>query len=131
MLGDKIGKEKVFVLGFLVFIMSSLLMMFLPSTQYLYAYLIVVIFGLYIGIIETIQSAVIPKYISSERRGTAYGLYYLIIGLGFFACNVTFGFLWVGFGFHIAIVYSLALSIAAVLVMLFFIRCMSTQSGPQ
>lgn len=131
MLGDKIGKEKVLVLGYLVFIISLLLMIFLPSTQYLYAYLIAITFGLYLGIIETIQRAVIPRYISSERRGTAYGLYYLIIGLSFFACNVLFGFLWDEFSFHVAIVYSLTLSIVAVIGMLLFIRYMPAPSGPQ
>ncbi|MGH9982870.1 MAG: hypothetical protein ACRD8W_02815, partial [Nitrososphaeraceae archaeon] len=65
---------------------------------------------------------VIPKYISSERRGTAYGLYYLIIGLSFFVCNVIFGFLWDSFSFNIAIVYSLSLFIAAIIGMLLFIR---------
>lgn len=121
-LADKIGKEKVLVLGCFVFIMSLLLMIILPSTQYVYAYLIATIFGLYLGIIETIQRVVIPKYISSERRGTAYGLYYLIIGLSFFVCNVIFGFLWDSFSFNIAIVYSLSLFIAAIIGMLLFIR---------
>ena len=82
-LADRIGKEKVLVLGCFVFIISLLLMIFLPSIQYIYAYLIASIFGLYLGIIETIQRTVIPKYISPDRRGTAYGLYYLIIGLSF------------------------------------------------
>jgi MFS family permease len=121
-LADKIGKEKVLVLGCFAFIISLLLMIFLPSTQYIYAYLIASIFGLYLGIIETIQRAVIPKYISPERRGTAYGLYYLIIGLSFFVCNIIFGFLWDSFSFEIAIVYSLSLSTAAVIGMLLFIR---------
>ena len=71
-----------------------------------------------LGIIETIQRTVIPKYISPDRRGTAYGLYYLIIGLSFFVCNIIFGFLWDSFSFEIAIVYSLSLSTAAVIGML-------------
>lgn len=121
-LADNIGKEKVLVLGCFVFIISLLLMIFLPTTQYVYAYLIATIFGLYLGIIETIQRAVIPKYIFSEKRGTAYGVYYLIIGLSFFVCNVIFGFLWDSFSFNIAIVYSLSLSIAAIIGMLLFIR---------
>lgn len=120
MLGDKIGKEKVLVFGYFIFIMSLLLMIYLPTTQYLYAYLIVAIFGLYLGIIETIQRAVIPRYISSEMRGTAYGLYYLVIGLSFFACNVIFGFLWDAFNFEIAVVYSLTLSTPAIIGMLLF-----------
>jgi MFS family permease len=129
-LGDKIGREKVLILGFLVFVISSLLMIFLPFSHYLYAYLIAIVFGLYIGIIETIQRAVIPKYVSSVKRGTAYGLYYLIVGLSFFVCNVIFGFLWDEFSFDIAIIYSLTLSIAAIIGTLLFMRKYITVPGP-
>lgn len=121
-LGDRVGKEKVLVLGFIVFVISCFLMIFLSSTDYLYAYLIAIIFGLYLGIIETIQRAVIPRYVPSHKRGTAYGLYYLIVGLSFFACNVIFGAVWDDFGFDMAIVYSLTLSIAAIIGMLLFMR---------
>jgi len=53
-------------------------------TNYVYAYYLALVFGLYVGISETVQRAVIPKYVSADLRGTAYGLYNLIIGIGFF-----------------------------------------------
>jgi MFS family permease len=130
-LADKIGKEKVLVLGYFVFIVSLLLMISLPSTQNQYAYLIAVIFGLYFGIIETIQRAVIPRYVSSDIRGTAYGFYYLILGLSFFVCNIVFGFLWDQFSFDTAAVYSLTLSVSAIIGMLLFIRYVSAPSISQ
>jgi hypothetical protein len=34
----------------------------------------------------------------SELRGTAYGLYNVVIGITFFAANLVFGFLWDNYG---------------------------------
>ena len=64
------------------------------SGNTLYAYLLVAIFGLYMGISETVQHAVVPTYMVSELRGTAYGLYNVVAGITFFAANLVFGFLW-------------------------------------
>jgi MFS family permease len=122
MLADKIGKEKVLTVGFSIFVISLLLMVILESNQYLYAYLIAAMFGLYIGTIETVQRAIIPEYVSSDMRGTAFGLYYVVIGFGFFICNVIFGALWDTFSFDVAAIYSMVLVLAAISGMLFFIR---------
>ena len=59
-----------------------------------YAYILAVIFGLYVGISETVQRAIIPKYVTSELRGTSYGLYSVVTGVCFFVSNITFGFIW-------------------------------------
>jgi len=93
MLADKIGKEKVLTIGYAVFVVSSLLMVTLTGNS-LYAYVLAAVFGLYMGISETLQRAITPRYILSELRGTAYGIYNLVIGSGFFISNVIFGFLW-------------------------------------
>ena len=92
-LADKVGKEKVLIIGYSVFAISTLLMLLLSGNT-LYAYILAAIFGLYLGISETVQRAVIPMYVASELRGTAYGLYNVIAGITFFVANVAFGFLW-------------------------------------
>jgi hypothetical protein len=38
------------------------------------AYILAVNFGLQVGISETVQRTIMPKYVSREFRGTAYGL---------------------------------------------------------
>jgi hypothetical protein len=50
------------------------------------------------GISETAQRAVVSRYMVSELRGTAYGLYNVVIGITFFAANLVFGFLWDNYG---------------------------------
>jgi MFS family permease len=126
-LADRIGKEKVLIMGYFIFIISLFLMVFLTG-NYLYGYIIALIFGLYVGIMETIQRAVIPKFIPSKLRGTGFGLYYIITGIAFFICNTIFGFLWDNYTFNIAIYYSLGISFAAIFGMIVFIKTYSNTS---
>src|SRR5215212_886734 len=91
-LADKVGKEKVLVIGYSVFAISTALMISISGNIH-YAYMLAAIFGLYTGISETTQRAVVPRYGVSELRGTAYGLYSVIIGITFFAANLVFGIL--------------------------------------
>lgn len=122
MFADRVGKEKVFTIGFSIFVVSVLLMLTLESNGYFFAYIIAAVFGLYIGTIETVQRAIIPAYVSPEMRGTAFGLYYVVVGFGFFICNTLFGFLWDAFSFNVAAVYSLILSLGAIFGLLLFSR---------
>jgi MFS family permease len=122
-LADKVGKEKVLIIGYSVFAISTALMLFFSSSENtLYAYILAAVFGLYMGISETVQRAVVPKYIASELRGTAYGLYNVVIGTTFFVANVVFGFLWDNYSLDIAVSYSIIMTVAAISGMFIFIR---------
>jgi MFS family permease len=123
-LADKVGKEKVLIIGYSVFAISTLLMLLLSGNT-LYAYILTAIFGLYLGISETVQRAVIPMYVASELRGTAYGLYNVIAGITFFVANVAFGFLWDNLSLTAAVSYSMITAIAAVAGMFMFINSYS------
>ena len=87
-----------------------------------YAYILAVIFGLYVGISETVQKAIIPKYVTSELRGTSYGLYSVVTGVRFFVSNITFGFIWDFYDINMAVDYSLSLSLCAIKGMIIFIK---------
>jgi len=114
------GKEKVMVLGYCVFLSSALLML-LPVSG-IVALMVAVIYGAYLGIVETIQRALIPDYVRESLRGTAYGVYYLLVGSAFFVSNTVVGILWGHFGSSIASTYSIILSVVAILAMVTFVR---------
>ena len=125
-LADRIGKEKVLTIGYAVFAVSSSLMIIFSrqggAGNFLYASILAAVFGIYVGISETLQRAVIPKYISSELRGTAYGVYNVVVGVGFFVSNIVFGYLWDNFNLIIAVLYSISFAFAAIIGMLVFIK---------
>jgi fucose permease len=58
-LSDKIGKEKVLIIGLLLFVMSVLLMHFSEQNNIIYIISIPLIYGLYVGISETVQNTYI------------------------------------------------------------------------
>ena len=120
-LADKVGKEKVVVIGYSVFAISTALMISISGNLH-YAYMLAAIFGLYRGISETAQRAVVPRYVLSELRGTAYGLYNVVIGITFFAANLVFGFLWDNYSLDTAVYYSMFVTLIAICGMLIFIR---------
>jgi MFS family permease len=119
-LSDRIGKEKVMLLGYSVFLLSALLIS-LPVSGF-GAMLVAVVYGAYFGIIETIQRALVPDYVKQNLRGTAYGLDYLGVGSAFFVSNAVVGSLWEYFGSPAASAYSVTLSAVAILAMILFIR---------
>jgi MFS family permease len=80
------------------------------------------IYGLYVGISETVQRALISKYVSEHYRGTAFGFYGLIVGVCLLIGNVTFGFLWDNYDISIALFYSLTLATLAIILLFSFIK---------
>ena len=123
MLSDRIGKEKVLAISYAVFLVSTVFM--LLSTNFTHAYILAIVFGTYVGIAETVQRAIIPKYIVSEFRGTAYGLYNLVLGISLLVANFVFGFLLDSSGISMAATYSIvttSLAIVAIVAFQFFCK---------
>ena len=121
-LSDRIGKERVLIIGFLLFIISTIFMYFSDKNNIIYVISIPLIYGLYVGISETIQRALISKYVSQQNRGTAFGFYGLIVGVCLLIGNITFGFLWDNYDVNIALLYSISLSTLAIIFMFGFIK---------
>ena len=118
-LADRIGREKVLVIGYAVFAASAAMMVL--SYGAAYAYMVAIVYGAYAGIAETLQRAVIPRDVPPESRGTAFGLYNLVVGFGFFAAGVVFGLLWDISGIIAATTYSIVLAAAAMIGMSIFL----------
>ena len=121
-LSDRIGKEKMVIIGFLLFVISALLMYYSEQNNIFYIISIPLIYGLYVGISETVQRALISKYVSEHNRGTAFGFYGLIIGICLLIGNVAFGFLWDNYGVSVAIFYSLSLATLAIVSLVGFLK---------
>ncbi|MEM2760340.1 MAG: MFS transporter [Nitrososphaerales archaeon] len=119
MLSDKIGGEKVLAIGFSLFFFASFIGFMIPTQVYV-VFIMAAIFGLYLGISETVQRAIIPKYSPSELRGTAYGIYYLFVGISFLIANAVFGTLWDQLGAQSAFTYSLIMSGVAIIGLMIF-----------
>ena len=114
LLADKYGKDRLLLAGFGIFFASSLAGL-LTTEGALLAFPIAFIYGAYLGISETLQRALVPSFVSNELKGTAYGVYYLVIGVCSLVANLVFGALWDLFSMSAAFEYSLAVSAAAII----------------
>ncbi len=120
-LSDKIGAEKTLIIAYSVFFVTSLMGFLSPGQPY-WAFAMAGVFGLYIGMTDTVQRAVIPKYVPNELRGTAYGIFYLMIGISFLVANAIFGTLWDIAGPQAAYTYSLAMTALAIVGLFVYTR---------
>jgi len=114
LLADKYGKDRFLIAGFGIFFASSLAGL-LVTEGALLAFPIAFIYGAYLGISDTLQRALVPSFVSNELKGTAYGVYYLVIGVCSLVANLVFGALWDLFSVSAAFEYSLVLSAAAII----------------
>src|SRR5213594_769627 len=113
LLADKIGKDKVLIGAFGLFALSTLVNI-LTTSGVVMAFGIAFIYGLYLGTSDTVQRAVIPFLTAGELKGTAYALYYLLLGACSLVANFLFGALWDQVSSTAAFSYSLVTSLAAV-----------------
>lgn len=120
-LADRIGKEKALVIGYIIFAVTALLLYITPRSVPA-AFLIAAVFGIYMGVVETVQRALIPGYVDSSLRGTAYGIYYLVVGSSFFVANSVVGSLWQTMGLWASSVYSGTLTSLAVIGLILFTK---------
>ncbi len=119
-LADRYGRDKILAIGFGIFFAASLAS--LRTTEgALLAFPIAFVYGCYLGISETLQRALVPSLVSSELKGTAYGVYYLVIGSCSLTANLVFGTLWDQFSMTVAFTYSLVFSSMAIIGMIAWI----------
>lgn len=99
-LSDRWGRRPVIVLGWAVYALVYLGFGFARAAWQGWALFLV--YGLYFGLTEGTEKALVADWVPSELRGTAYGLYHLIIGLGMLPASVLFGWLYQVWGAKVA-----------------------------
>jgi MFS family permease len=76
-------------------------------------------FGLVLGMQESIYRAAVCELVPLRRRGTAYGIFNAILGFGTLVSGVIFGyFLNAGYSMIILVGFSLTLQIGSILTLM-------------
>lgn len=119
-LADKIGKTPVLFLSYGMFLVTSAAGLVLTGYTP-FAFLIAFAFGAYLAISDTVQRAMIPDFTRPELKGTAYGVYYILVGACALVANSIFGYLWTNANPSTAFQYSVATSSVGIVALLIFI----------
>jgi sugar phosphate permease len=78
-------------------------------------------YGLYFGLTEGTEKAMVADFAPASRRGTAFGWFHMIVGLGTLPASAIFGWIWEAAGSAAAFATGAALALAAAAALLTFV----------
>jgi MFS family permease len=95
-LSDRIGPRKVITLGWLYYALIYALFAFASSPSQIIALFIA--YGLYYGLTESPEKAMVAHLVGSKQRGSGFGWYHLTVGVLSLPASLLFGWLWDAYG---------------------------------
>jgi MFS family permease len=120
-LSDRIGRKAVLLISFALY--ALVYAGFAVSTTSWHIWILLCFYGLYLGLNQGALLAITADQVPSDRRGTAFGLLNLSIGIGLLPASLLGGFLWDQFSPQATFLAGCVFSIAA-----FFIFALSEKS---
>jgi len=117
LLADKVGKKPVLFTGYLF--SAGMCLGFALAREPLHAWLLFGLYGICMAITQSTPRALLADLIPKDLRGTAYGVYYTLIGLVALPTSAIAGLLWDRYSAEVAFGYGAVLAaVAAVLILL-------------
>jgi len=117
-LSDRIGRKPLLVAGWLIY--AAVYLALGQAREAWHAWALFAVYGVYFGLTEGVEKALVADLVPAEKRGAAFGWYNLALGLGALPASLLFGLLWdragqaTAFGFGAALALLAALGIAVV-----------------
>jgi len=110
-LSDRVGRKPLLVVGWLLY--AAVYFAFGRASASWHAWALFGIYGLFFGLTEGTERALVTDIVPAARRGTAFGWYNLTIGLGALPASIIFGALWDDYGSTVAFDFGATLALAA------------------
>lgn len=110
-LSDRIGRRPTLIAGWLLY--AAVYFGFARATAMWEAWALFGLYGIFFGLTEGSERALVADMVTPDRRGTAFGWYNLAIGLGALPASLLFGYVWDHAGAPAAFVMGASLALAA------------------
>jgi len=117
MASDKIGRKPVLLMGYLLFAITSLGLIFTSNVHSIL--LIFVMYGLFYAIIDGVQRAFVVDLAPKYLKATALGTFHAAIGLVALPGGFIAGLLWDKIGPEATFIYGLTLAIISTVLFAF------------
>jgi MFS family permease len=110
-LSDRLGRRPLIIGGWLIYAAVYLGFAFASATWH--AWLLFIVYGLYFGMTEGVEKALVADLVPARVRGAAFGWYNLTIGLAALPASLLFGGLWQRYGASTAFLTGAGLALVA------------------
>ena len=115
-LSDRVGRKPLIFAGWVVY--AAVYFAFGRATESWHAWALFLAYGVFFGLTEGTERAMVADLVGADRRGTAFGWFNLAIGIGALPASLLFGFVWERFGPARAFEVGALLAVAAAMVLL-------------
>lgn len=116
-LSDRVGRKPLIAAGWLVY--AAVYFLFGRASQTWHAWALFAVYGVYFGLTEGVEKALVADLVPHNRRGAAFGWYNLAIGVGALPASLLFGALWDHWGSAAAFDFGALLALAAAVGVIF------------
>lgn len=119
-LSDRLGRKRLIVSGWVLY--AAVYAGFAFATNTASLWILFLIYGIYFGLAEGAEKALVADLVRPEQRGTAYGLYNLAFGVTVFPASFLMGMIWDWKGPAVAFLVSAVMGATAAVLLLIFVR---------
>jgi MFS family permease len=112
-LSDRVGRRPALLAGWLWY--AAVYLGFALASQEWHAWALFGVYGVFFGLTEGTERALISDIVPASRRGAAYGWYHLAIGVGILPASAAFGVVWDRAGAPVAFTAGALVALAAAL----------------
>jgi MFS family permease len=110
-LSDRLGRRPLIVSGWALYALVYL--GFAGATQHWHAWALFALYGVFFGLTEGVEKALVADLVPVARRGAAFGWFNLAFGLAALPASVIFGAIWDRWGAPTAFGFGAAMSLLA------------------
>jgi MFS family permease len=119
-LSDRLGRRRLIVSGWILY--AAVYIGFAFVTNAVSVWALFLVYGLYFGLAEGAEKALVADLVKPEQRGTAYGLYNLAFSITVLPASLLMGALWTWWGPATAFLVGGSLGGAAAVLMLLLVK---------
>lgn len=121
-LSDRVGRRPLILFGWAVY--AAVYLGFAFATTAWHGWLLFIVYGLYFGMTEGTEKALVADLVPAARRGAAFGWFNAVLGVGALPASLMFGMIWERFGSAVA--FGIGAAIAAMATLLFVLLVPTT-----
>jgi len=119
-LSDRLGRRRLIVSGWILY--AAVYAGFAFVANDISVWILFLIYGIYFGLGEGAEKALVADLVKPEQRGTAFGLYNLAFGITVLPASLLMGTLWDWKGPTTAFLVSAVLGVTSAMLLLGFVR---------